>query len=145
MFPERVQRRALGRRVERGDDFVALFGLALQLVEDRLQFVAIAFAGQRRVAIALETRLAWIGERVADRLREQFARRIDARVGAFAAANAARQHRAVGREDRAALDAFLLEQRTPVEPVVAQPGRFEDGPARGEGDEQRKQQDHEHI
>ena len=46
VFAERRDRRALGGRVERRDDFVALPALALQLVEDRLQVRGARFAVQ---------------------------------------------------------------------------------------------------
>src|SRR4029077_19031783 len=114
MFAERRERRALGRRVERRQDFVALSALALQLVENRLQVRAARFAVQRGVAVALETGLAQIGVGVADRLGELRAGRVRPPIDPFAAADATGKDRPVRGEDAPALDSFLLERGAPL-------------------------------
>ena len=143
---ERLVRDLLRGRVERREDVVALAFLALQLIEDRLQ-VRARLAAQRRVAIALQPRPPQVREVVADRVRELVARRVAAFVDAFRAAgspraHAAREHRAVRREDPAAGDPFLLQQRARVQRVAAQRRRFEDRPPRREREQDREHHDH---
>jgi hypothetical protein len=140
---QRLEGDALGLRVQRRRHGVAGLPVAAQLVDHRRQLVALP--GQVVVAVLLQARPAERRERIADRMAEQPAGRVAARVDPAALLDRAREHGAVVGADRAAVDALLLEQRALVERVVAQRRRIEDRVARREVHEHREQHQHERV
>src|SRR5205807_6753920 len=130
---ERRDGRALGARVERRVDVVALLRPAAELVDQRLELVLLT--GELAVVGLLDPGAPARDERVADGVREQPAPRVGAEVTerlALAHVPVQGEPRTVAREDQPARDALRLEERAAVERVVLEALRLEHGPARRE-------------
>jgi hypothetical protein len=145
------------RHVEVRDHVVALAVGALEPRENRLELVLLA--RQVVVAVELEPAPAVLDERVADRMGEGATGGIGTGVGAILPAPLTAADGEPGavvrREDEAARDLLLLDQRPPVGRIVlesaaglerAEPrelGRGRGAPARGVHEEHREQEDEE--
>ena len=137
-----VERRALGARVERRAQVVAVGRRREHLVQQRAELAAVAH--ERLVVLLLQPGAAEADVAVADRVGEQPAGRVPARVGPVGALERPGEHRAVRGADRPAADPLLGEDLALVAGVGLQVLGAEDGVVGRLGHERgEEQQDHD--